>query len=317
MRPCSRPFVSGFAFRKSPLNIFYATVLKIIGDRIGKTVRIDHTTLEGSRGNLARICVEVDLSKPLLSKYRMRRRVRRIEYEGLHTICFNCGCYGHKAGDCKQAPDEEVQDNQTTSFSNPVFQAAVEVDLRPEVDEDFGPWMQAKKNRHKTKQINPPAVISTAADRPPLAPPVSAPVAKKGNRFSVLSNNESSSEQNQLINAANSKPLQNPIVGDSIVIFVAGNKDNLSPYNSASIPPSVPQETVPNLGLGQPAKAHGQNPTSAPCLVKKATASGLHAPTKDKAIAVSGISSSSQPVISSSSQLASGNAGQKKGAHTQ
>ncbi|CAN1128424.1 hypothetical protein LINPERHAP2_LOCUS4620 [Linum perenne] len=65
---------------------------QIIGDRIGIMVRVDHTTLEGSRGNFARICVEVDLCKPLLSKYRLRRRVRRIEYEGLHTICFNCGC---------------------------------------------------------------------------------------------------------------------------------------------------------------------------------------------------------------------------------
>ncbi|CAN1120271.1 hypothetical protein LINPERHAP2_LOCUS111 [Linum perenne] len=73
----------------------WMVILKRIGDRIGKTVRIDHTTLEASRGNFARICVEVDLSKPLLSKYRMRRRVRRIEYEGLHTICFTCGCYGH------------------------------------------------------------------------------------------------------------------------------------------------------------------------------------------------------------------------------
>ncbi|CAN1121401.1 hypothetical protein LINPERHAP2_LOCUS760 [Linum perenne] len=42
-------------------------ILKIIGDHIGRTVQIDHTMLEGSRGNFARICVEVDLSKPLLS----------------------------------------------------------------------------------------------------------------------------------------------------------------------------------------------------------------------------------------------------------
>ncbi|CAN1132497.1 hypothetical protein LINPERHAP2_LOCUS7064 [Linum perenne] len=35
---------------------------QLIGDRIGRTVRIDHTTLEGSRGNFVRICVEVDLS---------------------------------------------------------------------------------------------------------------------------------------------------------------------------------------------------------------------------------------------------------------
>ncbi|CAN1125950.1 hypothetical protein LINPERHAP2_LOCUS3150 [Linum perenne] len=85
-----------------PFEYFDRTILQIIGDRIGRTVRIDHTTLEGSRGNFARICVEVDLSKPLLSKYRLRRRVRRIEYEGLHTICFTCGCYGHKDDACKQ-----------------------------------------------------------------------------------------------------------------------------------------------------------------------------------------------------------------------
>ncbi|CAN1128426.1 hypothetical protein LINPERHAP2_LOCUS4620 [Linum perenne] len=75
-----------------PFEYFDSAILKIIGDRIGIMVRVDHTTLEGSRGNFARICVEVDLCKPLLSKYRLRRRVRRIEYEGLHTICFNCGC---------------------------------------------------------------------------------------------------------------------------------------------------------------------------------------------------------------------------------
>ncbi|CAN1128013.1 hypothetical protein LINPERHAP2_LOCUS4365 [Linum perenne] len=54
-----------------PFEYFDATVLKIIGDRIGKTERINHTTLEGRRGNFARICVEVDMSKPLLSKDRL------------------------------------------------------------------------------------------------------------------------------------------------------------------------------------------------------------------------------------------------------
>ncbi|CAN1145597.1 hypothetical protein LINPERHAP2_LOCUS14763 [Linum perenne] len=99
----------------------WIVILQLIGDRIGKTVRIDHTTLEGSRGNFARICVEVDLSKPMLSKYRLRRRVRRIEYEGLHIICFNCGCYGHKVEACTKAPEAETTDNQTTNFVNPVF----------------------------------------------------------------------------------------------------------------------------------------------------------------------------------------------------
>ncbi|CAN1156103.1 hypothetical protein LINPERHAP2_LOCUS20753 [Linum perenne] len=71
-----------------PLDYFDYSILKRIGDRIGKTVRVYHTTLEGTRGNFAWLCVEVDLSKPLLSKYHLRWRVRRIEYKGLHTICF-------------------------------------------------------------------------------------------------------------------------------------------------------------------------------------------------------------------------------------
>ncbi|CAN1193774.1 hypothetical protein LINPERHAP2_LOCUS42168 [Linum perenne] len=46
-----------------PLEYFDATILTIIGNKIRKTVRLDTTTLEGTRGNFARICVEVDLSK--------------------------------------------------------------------------------------------------------------------------------------------------------------------------------------------------------------------------------------------------------------
>ncbi|CAN1136797.1 hypothetical protein LINPERHAP2_LOCUS9676 [Linum perenne] len=46
---------------------------QIIRNRIGKTVRLDLTTLGGSRGDFARNCVEVDLSKPLLSKYQLQR----------------------------------------------------------------------------------------------------------------------------------------------------------------------------------------------------------------------------------------------------
>ncbi|CAN1177930.1 hypothetical protein LINPERHAP2_LOCUS33385 [Linum perenne] len=38
-----------------PFEYFDSAILKLIGDRIGKTVRIDHTTLEGSRGNFARL----------------------------------------------------------------------------------------------------------------------------------------------------------------------------------------------------------------------------------------------------------------------
>ncbi|CAN1149595.1 hypothetical protein LINPERHAP2_LOCUS17108 [Linum perenne] len=42
-----------------PFEYFDRKILQLIGDHIGKTVRIDHTTLEGSRWNFARICVRL------------------------------------------------------------------------------------------------------------------------------------------------------------------------------------------------------------------------------------------------------------------
>ncbi|CAN1120236.1 hypothetical protein LINPERHAP2_LOCUS93 [Linum perenne] len=87
----------------------WMVVLSTIGDNIGKTIRIDHTTLQGNRGNFVCICVEVDLSKFLLSKYRLRRRVRRIEYEGLHTIYFSCGCYGHQHDNCRMTKSDDSE----------------------------------------------------------------------------------------------------------------------------------------------------------------------------------------------------------------
>ncbi|CAN1177622.1 hypothetical protein LINPERHAP2_LOCUS33198, partial [Linum perenne] len=80
----------------SPVGVFYCTILTITGNRIRKTIGLDQTTLEGSHGNFAHICVEVDLSKPLLSKYCLRR----IEYEGLHLTCYFCGCYGYGQDAC-------------------------------------------------------------------------------------------------------------------------------------------------------------------------------------------------------------------------
>ncbi|CAN1139820.1 hypothetical protein LINPERHAP2_LOCUS11515 [Linum perenne] len=138
-----------------PLECYDDFILTSIGNIIGKTVHIDRTTLNGRRGNYARICVEIDISEKLKSKYRLWRRVRRMEYEGLHVICFNCGIYGHSKDACPQkivTEIEEVIPPKSSSFSNPMFQVNPVDVSRPELEEEFGTWMLAKKNmRRKTK----------------------------------------------------------------------------------------------------------------------------------------------------------------------
>ncbi|CAN1121473.1 hypothetical protein LINPERHAP2_LOCUS809, partial [Linum perenne] len=165
-----------------PLEYFDYSILKRIGDRIVKTVRVDHTTLESSRGNFARLYVEVDLSKPLLLKYRLRRRVRRIEYEGLDTIYFQCGWYGHEEASCPEKEVTEVIEPAVTSFSNPMFNGDGLGEDRPEVEGDFGPWMMVKRQPRRSNTNRP--VVQKSLEK--VLPATSNEKGKSSNRFDVL-----------------------------------------------------------------------------------------------------------------------------------
>lgn len=83
-----------------PLEYFHKNFLMKIGRKIGDLKKIDQTTVSVYRGMFARICVEVDLSKPKLANYRVRNIEKMIEYEGIFLICFGCGKQGHKKEEC-------------------------------------------------------------------------------------------------------------------------------------------------------------------------------------------------------------------------
>lgn len=73
---------------------------KIIGNRIGVTVKVDSTTKLQTRGKYARLCVEIYINKLLLPRYKLKGRRYKIEYEGLHMLCFGCGQFGHYVESC-------------------------------------------------------------------------------------------------------------------------------------------------------------------------------------------------------------------------
>ena len=62
-----------------------------VGEKIGKAIKIDEARSLVSRGHFAHMCVEIDLEKPLISKFQLRHKVTKIGYEGIHLVCFNCG----------------------------------------------------------------------------------------------------------------------------------------------------------------------------------------------------------------------------------
>ena len=40
------------------------------------------------------------MQKLLASKFMLKRRVDRLEYEGIHFVCFGCGMYDHRRESC-------------------------------------------------------------------------------------------------------------------------------------------------------------------------------------------------------------------------
>ncbi|KAI9112455.1 hypothetical protein K1719_016378 [Acacia pycnantha] len=101
-----------------PFEFYNVESLRRIGNMVGKMIKIDRSTSVYDKGGFARICVEIDLTQPLLPTYMVFGEERTIVYEGLHQVCFKCGKYGHQKGECplcQPIRPEKNNDPQGTS----------------------------------------------------------------------------------------------------------------------------------------------------------------------------------------------------------
>lgn len=96
----------------------------------------------------------MDLRKPLLTGCRFKIRTLRVQYEGLHLICFHYGRYGHTEAACLLKREDEPSVN-APSIAPP--SSSVLVASMPETPPNVnyspsGYWMIAELPRHRTDQ---------------------------------------------------------------------------------------------------------------------------------------------------------------------
>lgn len=127
---------------KLPVEYFDEHVLMKLGNLLGKAVRVDDTTMNVERGKYARLCVEIDLKKPLMSGVLLNGKLFDVEYEGLNSICFKCGRYGHSVMECESTGE------QSRDAGGELTETRRD-NLRTE---PFGPWMIAS-NRRSRKNV--------------------------------------------------------------------------------------------------------------------------------------------------------------------
>lgn len=75
-------------------------VLFALASSIGTLVKIDINIRLATYARFAKVCMEIDLTKPLVACFCLDDKWYFMEYEGIHTICFSGGMYGHRSEVC-------------------------------------------------------------------------------------------------------------------------------------------------------------------------------------------------------------------------
>lgn len=126
------------------LEMLEEDIISFMGDMVGKTIKVDGTSLTGIRGKFAQCCVEVDLAAPLIPSFTVFYEAQKVEYEGLHLICFECGRYGHRGMEC---PTLIPIDLDLIQVNNQLKQSVQGDPIK--TTSPYGPWMLATYNRRK------------------------------------------------------------------------------------------------------------------------------------------------------------------------
>lgn len=83
-----------------PIKYYEAQTLKQIGSTIGTILRINTHRAVEARGKYARLWIQLNVNKPLITSILIGELEQLVSYEGIQTLCFSCGRFGHWKESC-------------------------------------------------------------------------------------------------------------------------------------------------------------------------------------------------------------------------
>ena len=80
--------VAWVQFLGMSIQYYNKSVLFAISGVVGKFMKVDYNTGEAQRGKFAKVAVEINLLKPLVSHFTLDGPVQKVEFEDRPLICF-------------------------------------------------------------------------------------------------------------------------------------------------------------------------------------------------------------------------------------
>ncbi|KAL0926198.1 hypothetical protein M5K25_002408 [Dendrobium thyrsiflorum] len=93
-------------------HLFSPRILHSLGSMFGRPLKVDSATSVGSRPSLARVLVELDITKNFPDKIRLGPDklgyIQSVEMEVFPAFCDQCKAIGHKRGECRTVSPNPV-----------------------------------------------------------------------------------------------------------------------------------------------------------------------------------------------------------------
>ena len=105
-------------------------------------------TINGDKGKFARVCVEIDLSKPVIKRVKIEDQWQSVEYESLHLICGRCNCYGHTQRTCSVEEESSMQGRAQTTAAEGVETVGVKLNTVAENPINSGGFSNSNQQIH-------------------------------------------------------------------------------------------------------------------------------------------------------------------------
>ncbi|CAL1372261.1 unnamed protein product [Linum trigynum] len=133
-----------------PIHFYHQEILFSLGNLIGRAIKLDFHTQHQQRVKFARMAVELDLSKPLVTRIRLDGKWQYIEYENLPNVCFECGKVGHMTATCPSLREP------TLSIVAGAVTKAPEKNSEDSSEDKagFGPWMQVTRRSRRRNRAH-------------------------------------------------------------------------------------------------------------------------------------------------------------------